>query len=339
MTIIQGLKQSKIAKWITSFIVIILVVLGIHFNFYFALKEEFHTAKSINPKATSYFLHASAITVSWINILHSAGMSYDNPIMKPIISIRDYYFNLGEKYVNDDNSENVIWWSYNYARIYGFATGDDNNVYSIQKLDKEIQRELRNKMYGYIVRLGKYGVKGIYSTGNTEQLKDMTDLISGYMLWIAKMYEGKTGSEKAKNFYHDKKMSDKLQDIYKYYYQASLESVLPKNKKLYHSYFRFRLLQFIIFGNIVQHTTFNASLCQTVYIDDYINLFEKLVKWVDDSHNGKSEGEERIAKLFQKIALSNNPNKVSTHILKGIDIRCSNYPQASKFLKLKQGNI
>ncbi len=326
--------NKKFIKWLIILIIIPLIIIAIHFHFYFFLKDTYHAKESANPKATAYFLHTSAITVSWINILHRAGMAYDNPIMKPIISMRDYYFNLGEKYVNEDNAENVIWWSYNYSRMYGFAIGDDNNVYAINKLDIQAQRKLRDKMYNYIIRLGTHEVKGIQSINN-DPLSDMTGLISGYLFWITEMYEGKTGAEKAKNFYHDKKMSAKLQNIYKYYYQASIKSLLLENKKLYHAYFRFRLLQFMIFGNMVQNTTFNESLCQTAYIDDYINLFDKLLKWADNSHDGKSEGEERIAQLFQKIALSNNPNKVSTHILEGINMRCTNYPQAKEFLKLK----
>ncbi|PHQ92154.1 MAG: hypothetical protein COB42_02360 [Sulfurimonas sp.] len=329
-------KKRNFSKWLVLIIAIPCIVVAIHFNFYFGLKQEFNASKSVNPKATAYFLHASAITVSWINILHSVvGVSYDNPIMKPILSLRDYYFNLGEEYVNEDNAENVIWWSYNYSRMYGFAIGDDNNVYSIQKLEKKTQKELRTKVYGYIVKLGTYGVKGIHSISN-DSLSDMTGLVSGYMLGISEMYKGKTGAEKGINFYLDKEMNKTLKDIYKYYYQASMKSAMPINSKDYYSFFRFDLLEAIIFRTMYQNSTFLEPLCKTTYVNDYMSLFEKLIKWSNNSSVLKTNGEKHISELFKKIALSSNPNKVSTHILKAIDMRCSNYPQVKEFLELKK---
>ena len=259
--------------------------------------------------------------------------------MKPIIFIRDYYFNLGEEYVNEDNAENVIWWSYNYARMYGFATGDKNNVYAINKLDIQLQKELRNKMYNHIVKLGQYGVKGIYSIENTDPLKDMTDLVSGYIFEISKMYEGENNHEKAKKFYLDTEQHQKLQDIYKYYHQASKKSLLALEKKHYHHLFRFRILQFIIFGKIYRNSPFPKALCKSQFLNDYIHLFNELIQWSNDTNNTKTQGEIRLSKLFNKIALSSNPNKISTQILLDIKDKCTNYPQANEFLKLKQGNI
>ena len=332
--------EWRFSKWLTIFIITLLIIVAIHFNFYVGLKKEFHASESVNPKATSYFLHASAITVSWINILHSSfGVSYDNPIMKPIISIRDYYFNLGEKYVNEDNAEDAIWWSYNYSRLYGFAIGDDDNVYSIQKLDKNTQRELRNKMYNYIIKLGNHVVKGIYSKENTDPLKDMTDLVSGYILEISKMYEGKTGYERSKNFYSDEIEHKKLIKIYEAYSKVSNGSHLAIDKKNYHDIFRFRILQYIIFGEIYKNNRLSQSFCSSIFVEDYLKLFNQLTKWSKSQNKAKTDGEIRLSNLFISIALSSNPNKISTQILVDIEKECKNYPEASKFLELKKGRI
>jgi hypothetical protein len=51
----------------------------------------------------------------------------------------------------------------------------------------------------------------------------------------------------------------------------------------------------------------------------------------------KYSGHRHIAKLFRKIALTDDQSDISTYILNRIDMHCSKYPQAKEILKLKQG--
>ena len=332
-------KNNKTIKWIIGILAVPLIILAIHFHFYFFLKDSYHADESVNKNATANFLYATAISVSWINILHfKMGVQYDSTLMKPFTSLRDYYFNKGQKLVKKDNAEDAHWWITNYGRVYGFGVGDKNNNMSINKLNKQIKRELTDKIHYYIVKLGTYEIKGVHSDEYINILKNMGGYVAGYLLGIDDIHDGKTVADRTRNFYLDKDMTKKLKDIYLHFNQIVSNTSIPKYNMYKYSYIKYRVLQFIIFGTMMQNSTVSTHMCNTNYVKDYIELFDELSEWANDSSIKKDEDAINKTNLFKSIALSNHPNKISTHVLTFVDENCPKYTQTQRLLKLKFGD-
>ena len=181
----QQLKKKKLPKWLLILIATPLVIIALHFHFYSALKEEFHADESVNPEATSYFLHATAINTVWISVLHDfLFIDYDNLLLKPFLSLRDYFFEQGEASMPSDNAEDAIWWIQNYASMYDFTvTGRDDKSMAIDTLDEPMQRIIREKIYHYIIKMDKYGIRGIHSNKYAIPTDKMTEWAGGGVEW------------------------------------------------------------------------------------------------------------------------------------------------------------
>lgn len=329
------------SKSFKIFTIIVFIVIAIHFHFYFTLKETFRADKSVNPKATAYFLHATSIHTVWITSLHQIiGLSYKNPILKPFLSLRDYLFQEGEKYVHEDNSEDVVWWLQNYGNFYGFYTTDNDKSFVIKNLPINQQKAIREILYRYIVKLGSNKVQGIESNKYNNTLFILASLVQNYLNSISLMYDGQNNEEKLKQYYSDNLQTERLKMMLVYFDSALHKDILGEDKKIFYENIKYYLLQDIIFGILYQSNdrSLPRAMCSNQYVDDYIQIFHEILQWVNDSSIIKDQDAKHFAESFKTNSLSQSPGQVSTHILKNIQQKCYDYYDVNYLIRIKEGD-
>ncbi|MDY0264252.1 MAG: hypothetical protein RBR12_03625 [Sulfurospirillum cavolei] len=340
MNVNTKIEKVSLPRSIKIITIVVLIVVALHFHFYFALKETFHGEKSVNPKATAYFLHATSIHTVWITSLHQIiGLSYNNPVLKPFLLLRDYFFQQGEKYVHDDNSENVIWWLQNYGNFYGFYTTEKDKNFAIKNLPIEEQKIMREVLYRYIVKLGNNEIRGVESDKYGNVLFILASLIQNYLNSISLMYDGQNNEEKLKQYYSDRLQTERIRTMLSYFDSALHNDILDKDKKIIYQNIKYYLLQDIIFGALYQSSdrSLPQIMCTSQYVHEYIQIFHEILQWINDSSIIKDQDTKYFIESFKMNSLSSSPGQVSTHILQNIQQKCSSYYDVTDLLKLKQG--
>jgi hypothetical protein len=317
-------QKRKLPKWLIALIVTPLVIIAIHFHVYSALKKEFHADQSVNPEATSYFLHASAVYIVWIGLPHEfLSINYDSPLLKPFLSLRDYLFEKGEAIMPPDNAENAIWWLQNYNRMYGFSVeGRKDESMAIDTLDKPTQRAIREKIYNYIIKLDKYGIKGIKSEKFAHSLAIlMTDLVACYLNNGSSMFEGDNEQERVEAYYMDKNLNNKILNI-GIAYNHFIDQYGGKKDQYYFSFYKYRLLSEIIIRRIALTDDFRLHKCDE-YIDQFQSISNFMIQWTQAPISDGDTLSRRIKHDFIDIAVSKNPDYVSNIIISNIKQQCS----------------
>jgi hypothetical protein len=315
-------QKRKLPKWLIALIITPLVIIAIHFHFYSALKKEFHADQSVNPEATSYFLHASAVYIVWIGLSHEfLSIDYDSPLLKPFLSLRDYLFEKGESIMPADNAEDAIWWLQNYNRMYGFSVeGRKDESMAIETLDKQTQRAIREKIYNYIIKLDKYGIKGIKSEKFAHSPAIlMTYLIQGYCNNIEKMYDGDSHSQQFHNFYNDINTYTKLFTMYSAY-DNSLNKYHFKNIDRPSEYNKQYLLGMTIWA-LIYNKNIPKVLCESSELTEYLRLTNSLYDWASHPEQIKNEDLQRIAQAFMEQS-PRIAQKLPSAIIKAVSDEC-----------------
>lgn len=320
----QQLKKRKLPKWLIILIAIPLVIIAIHFHFYSALKKEFHADQSVNPEATSYFLHATAIHTVWITVLHDFLLiDYDNPLLKPFLSLRDHFFEKGESIMPPDNAEDAICWIQNYAAMYDFTvTGREDKSMAIDTLDKPTQRAIREKIYNYIIKMDKHGIKGIHSNRYAIPSDKMTDLVACYLHEIVDMYEGSNEQEKVEAYYTDMQMNKNMYAIYSAYDNFINRFGTKQEDQYYFNYYKYQLLSEIIIRRIALTDNFKLHECDE-YIDWFQEISNFMMEWIQTPMSDGDAPSRRIKHDFIDIAMSKNPDYVSNIITSNINAQCA----------------
>lgn len=334
----QQLKKRKLPKWLIALIVTPLVIIAIHFHFYSALKEEFHADQSVNPKATSYFLHATAIHTVWITVLHDFLLiDYDNPLLKPFLSLRDHFFEKGEFIMPTDNAEDAIWWIQNYAAMYDFTvTGREDKSMAIDTLDKLTQRAIREKIYNYIIKMDKYGIKGIHSEKFATDIPIvMTYLLGGYCRNIYYMSEGKNHQEQQDNFYSETKTSSNLLSLYKAY-DNSLKEYPFTTEDRPSEYLKHKLLGMTLWSIMYYRQYVPKALCDSPELTEYLSLTDSLYRWASSPQVIKDEDLQRIAQDFMMQSPKIHNKFVST-IIEAVSNECKLNEANTNLIKTIQG--
>lgn len=312
------------SKLLITLLAIPLVIIAIHFHFYSALKEEFHADQSVNPEATSYFLHATAIHTVWITVLHDFLLiDYDNPLLKPFLSLRDHFFEKGEAIMPADNAEDAIWWIQNYATMYDFTvTGREDKSMAIDTLNKPTQRAIREKIYNYIIKMDRYGIKGIHSNRYAIPSDKMTDLVACYLHEIADMYEGSNEQKKVEAYYTDVQMNKNMYAIYSTYDNFINRFGTKKEDQYYFNYYRYRLLKEIVIRKIAATDDFSLHEC-----DEYVSRFSQIsnfmFSWIQTPTSDNDSPSRRIKHDFKHMAISENPDNVANIVNRNINQMCS----------------
>lgn len=312
------------SKLLITLLAIPLVIIAIHFHFYSTLKKEFHADQSVNPEATSYFLHATAIHTVWITVLHDFLLiDYDNPLLKLFLSLRDHFFEKGESIMPTDNAEDAIWWIQNYAAMYDFTvTGREDKSMAIDTLDKPTQRAIREKIYNYIIKMDKYGIKGIHSNRYAIPSDKMTDLVACYLHEIVDMYEGSNEQEKVEAYYTDVQMNKNMYAIYSAYDNFINRFGTKKEDQYYFNYYRYRLLKEIVIRKIAAIDDFSLHEC-----DEYVSRFSQIsnfmFSWIQTPTSENDSPSRRIKHDFKHTAISENPDNVANIVNRNINQMCS----------------
>lgn len=310
-------------KSLISLVAIPLVLIAIHFHFYSALKEEFHADQSVNPEATSYFIHATAIHTVWISVLHDFFfIDYDNPLLKPFLSLRDHFFKKGESMMPADNAEDAIWWIQNYAAMYDFTTtGRDDKSMAIDTLDKPTQRAIREKIYNYSIKMDKYGVKGIHSEKFATDIPVvMTYLVVGYCRNTEYMADGKDNKEQLKNFYGDFQTSSKLLSLYKAY-DNSLKKYPFTTEDRPSEFFKHKLLGMTLWSIIYYRQYVPKALCDSPELTEYLKLTDSLYSWASHPEQINDADLQYIAKNFMQHS-PNEKYELSAAVIQAVSSEC-----------------
>lgn len=315
----QPTKKRKISKWLKGFILLFLIIIAIHFNFYFAIKKEFNANQSVNPEATSYFIHANIIGTVYIGILHKI-FDYDSLAMKPLLQLTDYYFEKGEKLVKTDNGEDGVWWYLTYAKTYSFSNLDrkDESLNFLSQ-PKDIQKSIRDKMFFYAFKISKNGIKGL-DFRNYERTA-LNTYFNLYDKEMYKMYNGNNTEEQWKKYWEDVDFyikTKKLYDSYEKYYELNLGK-----KDFYYEYFLFKKLHYILYRNLYVQKINNVG-CNSLYIKKYLITYDYLLKNIDIL---------KKKDFLKKNYIENNK------VFDSIEMSCKNYLQEMNRIKSELNQI
>ncbi len=293
-------KSWKISKWLTI-LNIPLVIIAIHFNFYFSIKSLVNANKSVNPKATEYFVQANTISTVWINAIHNyLFVDYDSPIMKPLIGITNYYFNKGEKLVSENNAEDAVWWFLTYAYIYSINTSDrDDDSMDIYLLPKDEEIKLRYKLADYVIKLGDYGVKGIEFDKYESSAMHAMFAVSFSGINIDKHYTGTTEQDRINHYWKDKKLYDYRVKTYKAYMKFLKNDPYKEGWELYSlNSLSGRLWIFV--AKDIRNAEVMTN-CKNQYIEKYLNNLNNLVRLINIGDNSipSKKVKEKSSRLFE----------------------------------------
>jgi hypothetical protein len=335
---VQLHKKRKKSNWLIALIITPLVIITIHFQIYSTLKKEFHGDRSVNPAATSYFLHATAIHTVWITVLHDfLFIDYDNPLLKPFLSLRDHFFEKGESIMPADNAEDAIWWIQNYAAMYDFTvTGRDDKSMAIDTLDKPTQRAIREKIYNYIIKMDKYGIKGIHSKKFATDIPVvMTYLVIGYCRNTYYMTEGKNYQEQHNNFYGQFQTSSKLLSLYRAY-DNSLKKYPFKSEDRPSEFFKHKLLGMTLWSIMYYRQYVPKALCVSPELTEYLRITDSLYRWASYPEQINDVDLQYIAKSFMKHS-PNEKYELSSAVINAVSSECNSNKINTDLIKKIQG--
>jgi hypothetical protein len=258
-------RRKKIAFFIISIPIIIVVL---HFNFYFAFKKVIHADKSVNPIATNYFAHAMLVDMGAKLIHDYMFVDYDSLILKPLLSLEDYLFQIGKKYINPDNiAEEGAWWALLHMDKYGLIKTRNDTSMGLSRLSNEESLAIRNKAYSYFLTIVDSGVKGI-------DLKDK-EFSAVYALFvipfknISEIYPGATKDERMGRYWNDKNNYKKEFISYQKYKKYIFRNPYYKEKYIIiNNAIISRLFDLLAFNYLNNH---QDDLCGPL-LDDYLTI-------------------------------------------------------------------
>lgn len=257
-------KKFKISKKIKVLMLIPVIILGVYFTFFTTIEKIHKVKNSVNPEATNYYVHATTVSV-FIFALHDyVFLDFDNPIFKPLYKLRDYFFEKGESLIPNDNSENIVWWDQNYSKIYDLKDSSRNDTsMTIDKLDKDSQLKLRERIYNYILKFSEYPVRGDIFNPKIDLKDTITTLINAYDNQILEFYDGK-GMDRIKNFAQDSLQQER------YFKINELINKIENDNSLIYIFAKQYFLQNKIIIEVFKDKL-NINLCYRENISDYLN--------------------------------------------------------------------
>ncbi|MDD4950740.1 hypothetical protein [Sulfuricurvum sp.] len=296
----QQLKKRKLPKWLIILIAIPLVIIAIHFNFYFATQRIVKADESINQEATSYFIHANVISMLWINATHTyLFVDYDSWLMKPLIVLTDYFFEKGEVLIQPHNGEDGVWWYLTYAYIYNLSTSQriDTSM-DIYSLPKNEEMNLRNKLTRYIIKIGNDGVKGV-DFGKYES-SAMHTMFATHLsnIDVEKHYTGNTKQEKIGTYLHDKNINAYANDSYVAYVRFLKKDQFKSGWELFILNNLNERVRFLIFNDMVNFSSQN--ICTNKYIPSYLTYIKLInIKSLNRKNQNDDIPNQKVKKMFE----------------------------------------
>lgn len=276
-------KFRFIPRWLKIVLLIPIVFIALYFNLYTGIEQKYNTKNSVNPEATRYFVHATTVSF-FIYLTHRISwLDFDNPIFIPAYKLRDYFFEKGEKLVQKDNAENVLWWRVNYFEFYGIIqTSKNDQTLAIHTLDRDTQIKLKTKLYEYILKLCNYPVKGEVFAPITNLQDKVGSFVNAYNIYNNLLYEGNNSLERTLNYFKDPMQKERYTNIYKAISKFDInddwEFVASKNRVL---------------GNLLMfelHTqTISKETCYSKELYEYLSTVKKLYLWAKDTKNIERE--------------------------------------------------
>jgi hypothetical protein len=276
-------KYRFVPKWLKIILLIPIVFIALYFNFYTGIEQKYNTKNSVNPEATRYFVHATTVSF-FIYLVHSKSwLDFDNPIFIPAYKLRDYFFEKGEKLVQEDNAENVLWWRVNYFEFYGFfQTSRNDHTMAIHTLDRDTQIKLKTRLYHYILKLCNYPVRGGVFSPITNLQDKVGSFVNAYNIYNNLLYEGNNSLERTLNYFKDSMQKERYTHIYKAISKLDInddwEFIATKNRVL---------------GNLLMfelHTqTISKETCYSQELYEYLSTVKKLYLWAKDTQSIQKE--------------------------------------------------
>lgn len=256
------------------------------------------------------------------------GINYDSSLLKLFLLFRDYFFEKGESLIHADNAEDAVWWNHNYAALYGFTrTGRKDKSMAINTLDKPTQRAIREKLFNYIVKMDKYGIKGIHSEKYANPVYEISALVGGFLVSPSEMYEGNV-QEKVEAYYRDSNMSRTILNIYTAYDHFISKQTVDERDQYFFNYFRYRLLSEIIMRKIAAEKDFKLHECDE-YIEQYISNVAYLLNWIKSPDSSSDSDSKYTKAAFIDSFISDNPDYVSNIINSNINQQCTQHSTTS----------
>lgn len=326
---IENKKEQKKRNGVFSKIKIIisipLILITLYFVVYTGIEKKYNTKGSVNPEATKHFVHATTVTF-FINLIHSISwLDFNNSIFKPAYIMRDYFFEKGEKLVQENNAENVLWWRVNYFEFYAFIQTERNDrTMAIYKRDRDTRLEFKTKLYHYILKLSNYPVKGEVFAPITNLQDKVGGLLNSFKSYTYLLYSGNSKLEQSINFFKDPIQKERYTNIYK-----SI-SKLDVNDDLQFVYNKNLILGSLLMFEL--HTqTISKETCFSKELYEYLSTVKKLYFWAKDSKNVKTEYRD-MARAF----LSMSPgvkNSVSQVTMDMVSFLCHKDTPSLKLIK------
>lgn len=322
-------KKFKISKKIKVLMLLPVIILSIYFTFFTAIEKIHKVKNSVNPEATNYYVHATTVSV-FIFALHDyVFLDFDNPIFKPLYKLRDYFFEKGESLIPNDNSENIVWWDQNYSTIYGSVASDRRDeTMTIDKLDKDNQLKLRERIYNYLLKFSEYPVKGDMFSHKID-IRDTLITLSGvYNDSIFDLYDGKN-VERTRNFAQDPIQQERYPKIYEAINKIDYDDPIFKFSKYY-------ILEKKTMIEIFKDKL-NTQLCYREDINSYINSLMETYTLALNLQNSNSVGVRNSARNFIEVRGPEVKGAMFHFVLNSMGENCpSDSIVYKKILKIKK---
>jgi hypothetical protein len=283
--VMREYKENGIVKFlIKRFYMVLLIpmfLIAVHYNFYFSTASLVKAKQSINPKATSYFIHANVISTFWIDKIHTyLFIDYDSTLMKPLLNFTQYLFVKGEANIKQNNAEDGVWWFLTYAYIYNFNTASrKDDSMDIYNLPKKEEMSLRYKLADYIIKLGNKGVKGVEFGKYESSAMHTMFAINFSKINIDKHYEGKRKIDRVNAYWKDSKLYNYKVKTYKSYKKFRNKDLYLNEWELYSLDSLNNRLWFLVVKDI--KSGIKMTNCKNEYISNYLDVLEKLFKIFD----------------------------------------------------------
>lgn len=250
-------------KKIKIFTLAIIGLIAVYIYTYQLSYDRLDIKNSSNHKAQSYFIHS--VTIGLFNktvMFKLLGQSIDSPLMKPTLTLQDYFFKKGMEYKNKDSAEDAMWWYYGYSNMY-FTNRD------YEKLSKKEQKRLFEYFYSSAMRLMDGNLADVKFPDKPE------NAIRNYIFFYI------VGGYLSYGSFHDFISDRTIQENFKNLYNKFRKTFYVNNNDDEYLKALTSMLWIIIRGHdVVGDDVFFK--CGNKYINEYLEILESSLAYYDN---------------------------------------------------------
>ena len=282
---VENKNKKRLTKKGIIFIVIILFFISYIISLY-SLEKEKWVNNNPYPKAKEYLVPANMLMLGTVVLSKVPFIDERSLIMKPLISMQDYYIEKWQENLPDDDAEKYLGWYFFRLNTLIVPNVRSTILYTDEIYSFEEVREMLDKIWFTLEKLHKHKAKDL----EFEEMRYTAFLKLSYLYVDNAMAYWYNEREKAVNTYildNDKKVErfielyDWLQEI-DAYYKNNYPEVYEKNRSTFYDEKRIHqlmvwVLDYYNYANRYKQINGYCDNSKNIYLQEYLTSRSNLL--------------------------------------------------------------